>query len=67
MPLALLFFLSNGIEEIAIPVVVFNRDLLPPPITSLSVSERQAGIIAVITAAVTALVAAATAIGKQQQ
>ena len=62
----ILFILSNGIEETKVPIIVVNRDLLPPPLTSLSVNERQAiaitTIVAFITAALTAVGASAVAL-----
>ena len=62
----ILFILSNGIEETKVPIIVVNRDLLPPPSTSLSVNERQViaitTIVAFITAALTAVGAASVAL-----
>ena len=62
----ILFILSNGIEETKVPIIVVNRDLLPPPLTSLCVNERQAiaitTIVAFITAALTAVGAAGAAL-----
>ena len=53
-------------EEVASPVFVVNRDMLPPPVTDLSVSGKQFGeIIAFLSVTAAAVAAAIAAAGRK--